>query len=184
MEQTLGHDYLIVCPIAVSYYQFRGACRVVAESDAIGAREDSTAIMSVGRISNRSVAALAPKERPSFLWDDELSGFALKCMPSGHKAYIVQYRRGGRRGTTQRITLGKHGVLTPKEARREARRILGIVAPAAIPRTNGQKNGKEWRLLSCATCTWPKVVRPRRLRHWRRIAGASCATSSRCLGGE
>lgn len=96
--------------------------------------------MSIGRISNRSVAAFAPNERPSFLWDNELSGFALKCMPSGHKAYIVQYRRGGRRGTTQRITLGKHGVLTPEEARREARRILGVVAAGGDPAHERAKN--------------------------------------------
>jgi hypothetical protein len=96
--------------------------------------------MSVGRVSNRNVAALACGERPVFLWDDALSGFALKCLPSGRKVYIVQFRKGGRRGTTKRITLGPRGVLTAEEARREARRILGLVAAGLDPAQEKARN--------------------------------------------
>ena len=40
----------------------------------------------------------------------------------------MQYRLGGRGSQTKRVTLGKHGVLTPEQARKLAREKLGEVA--------------------------------------------------------
>ena len=47
----------------------------------------------------------------------DMAGFGLRVRPSGHKAYVVRFRAGGR---THRVTLGPHGVLTPEAARRRA----------------------------------------------------------------
>ena len=41
---------------------------------------------------------------------------------------LTQYRLGGRGAPTKRLTLGKHGVLTPDEARKRAKEELGQVA--------------------------------------------------------
>ena len=49
---------------------------------------------------------------------------ALRVRPSGHKAYVVRFRAGGR---THRVTLGPHGVLTPEAARRRALAVLAEV---------------------------------------------------------
>ncbi len=62
-----------------------------------------------------------------FLWDDALSGFGVKATATAC-SYVVQYRLGGRGTQTKRITLGKHGVLTPDQARKLAREKLGEVA--------------------------------------------------------
>ncbi len=70
-------------------------------------------------------------ERELWVWDDELPGLALRVKPSGVKSYIVQYRNAQRR--PRKITLGRHGVLTPEEARRMARQTLAAIARGEDP---------------------------------------------------
>ncbi len=65
--------------------------------------------MATGRISKRSADALKPGERNKLLWDTALPGFGLKVTPAGGRTYLVQYRVGGRKGRTRRVTIGKHG---------------------------------------------------------------------------
>jgi hypothetical protein len=89
--------------------------------------------MAQGKISKRSVDALKPGERDSYLWDSELAGFGLKVTPAGRKVYLVQYRLGGRKGRTRRVTIGKHGTVTPDKAREAAKRLLGQVADGQDP---------------------------------------------------
>ncbi len=90
--------------------------------------------MATGKITNRSVAAATPGERDSYLWDSDLPGFGLKVTPTGHKVFLVQYRLGGRRGRTRRVTIGKHGApWTPDKARKAAKRTLGQVAAGEDP---------------------------------------------------
>jgi Arm DNA-binding domain len=88
--------------------------------------------MPWGRISKKSVDALscpASKDR-ELLWDDSLTGFGVAAYPQGRKAYVVQYRKGGR---SRRSTIGEHGRLTPEEARSEAKKLLGSVEKGEDP---------------------------------------------------
>ena len=84
-----------------------------------------------GKISKRAVDALIADARAAdaalFLWDAELPGFGVKATPSAC-SYVVQYRLGGRGAPSKRLTLGKHGALTPDEARKRAKEELGKVA--------------------------------------------------------
>ncbi len=89
--------------------------------------------MATGRISNRSVGAFKPSERVKLLWDSGLPGFGLKVTPAGGRTYLVQYRVGGRKGRTRRLTIGKHGTLTPDQARQRAKHVLGEVAAGKDP---------------------------------------------------
>lgn len=60
-----------------------------------------------------------------WVWDTELRGFGLRVRPSGHKAYVVEYRpgSGGRSVQKRRFTIGAHGSpWTPNAAREEALR--------------------------------------------------------------
>jgi len=83
-----------------------------------------------------------------FLWDSELRGFGISIEPTGTKTYFVRYRpKGhGRDGARRFYKLGRHGDITPDEARQQAKAILGQVAESGatrtlIPRQGGQDSG-------------------------------------------
>jgi integrase len=88
----------------------------------------------VVRLSKRTVDAAAPEARRFTVWDSELKGFGLVVQPSGIKSYIVRYRvGGGRTGTLKQMVLGRHGAVTPEEARSLARKALAAVARGDDP---------------------------------------------------
>jgi len=82
------------------------------------------------KLTKRIVDSIKPDVRETFAWDDELPGFGLRVKPSGIKTYLVQYRAGGR---TRRHAIGRHGVLAPDDARKEARRLLVAVERGSDP---------------------------------------------------
>ena len=45
-------------------------------------------------ITKRAVDALKPEARPFIAWDDRLTGFGVRVMPSGTKSFILNYRPG------------------------------------------------------------------------------------------
>lgn len=94
--------------------------------------------MPNGTISKRTVDAAAPDYRDWFLWDDDVPGFGLKVTPAGGKVYVFQYRlaRPGEAEKTaaRRYTIGKHGKLTPDQARKRAKELAGLVAQNVDPR--------------------------------------------------
>jgi len=64
-------------------------------------------------------------------WDTELSGFGLRVFPTGRKVYIVDYF--DKRRKQRRLSLGKHGVLTPDKARELAKDTLYSVRVGKDP---------------------------------------------------
>ena len=72
------------------------------------------------KITKKTIDAQAPSEKASYIWDGELSGFGLKILPTGRKTYLVQYRLGGRRGRTRRMTIGVHGKNPLRSSERKA----------------------------------------------------------------
>ena len=95
--------------------------------------------MATAHITKRAVDGARPASTDTYLWDDELSGFGLKVTPTGRKVYLVQYRLGGRKGRTRRVTIGQHGELTPTAARIEAKRLLGEIALGRDPASDRDK---------------------------------------------
>jgi integrase len=92
--------------------------------------------MTTGPITKSSVDALAcpaSKDR-EILWDggdrEAVRGFGVAAFRNGGKCYIAQYRKDGR---SRRTRIGEHGRLTPEEARKRARMILGAVEGGADP---------------------------------------------------
>lgn len=85
------------------------------------------------RITKKIVDALKPSKTDLFVWDQQIYGFGLKITPTGRKVFIAQYRVGGRRGPTKRVTLGIFGTLTVEQARQQARHILGQSAIGQDP---------------------------------------------------
>jgi integrase len=89
--------------------------------------------VATANITKRAVDAAKAHKTDGYLWDRELPGFGLKVTPAGRKVYLVQYRLGGRKGRTRRVTIGQHGQITPTFARAEAKRLLGEIAAGRDP---------------------------------------------------
>jgi integrase len=70
------------------------------------------------------------------VWDSELRGFGLRVLPTGVKAYVVQYRIGRR---SHRLTLGRHGALTAEQARELAQDALASVRKGIDPARQRQQ---------------------------------------------
>jgi len=93
--------------------------------------------MATGRISKTAVDTLVcgPEKDREVLWDDKNPGFGVVAYPSGAKVYVVQYRTAGR---SHRVKLGRHGKITPDQARDAAKVMLGKIVsgddPAAVRR--------------------------------------------------
>lgn len=89
-------------------------------------------------ITKRTVDAAKPAAKDHFIWDDDISGFGLKVTPAGGKVYVYQYRiaRPGQaeRTPAKRYTIGKHGNLTPDEARKRAKELAALVERGIDPR--------------------------------------------------
>lgn len=71
------------------------------------------------KITKRVIDALLPSERVHLLWDTDLTGFGCKVTPAGRKVYVLQYRTKQQtsKSAPKRLTIGKHGELTPDQAR-------------------------------------------------------------------
>lgn len=77
------------------------------------------------KLIKRNIDALLTPDKRHYVYDDELSGFALSVLPSGRKTFVAHYRLGGgRTGRQRRITIGVYGKITADEARTQAKEIL------------------------------------------------------------
>ena len=81
-------------------------------------------------ISRRTVEALKV-EKDTIFWDSELAGFGVRVHPTGRKVYIAQTRADGK--AAKRVTVGRHGVITPDEARRRAALIVARIKAGEDP---------------------------------------------------
>jgi integrase len=89
-------------------------------------------------ITKRAVDAARPTGAEYVVWDDTLSGFGLKVTPAGAKVYFYRYRlaRPGQAAQTSpsKYTIGKHGNLTPEQARKRAKELAALVEAGVDPR--------------------------------------------------
>jgi integrase len=68
----------------------------------------------MGKLTKRFIEAAPAKEKAYILWDGDIPGFGVRVMPSGRKAFVLQYRIGRRSRT---MSLGYTRVITPEKAR-------------------------------------------------------------------
>lgn len=94
--------------------------------------------MAKASISKTVVDSAKAGAKDYFIWDEKLSGFGLKVTPSGGKVYVLQYRiaRPGIASATapRRYTIGKHGKVTPDQARAKAKILVGMVTEGKDPK--------------------------------------------------
>ena len=98
------------------------------------------------RLTKRSVDGAKPKASRYYVWDTDVTGFGLMVTPVGSKSYVLQYRRPGlgRKANARRMTLGRHGELTPDQARKlAAAKLLQVKSgkdPTAPRSAEGEKS--------------------------------------------
>ena len=68
-------------------------------------------------ITKRTVESLSVADKDEVFWDRDLPGFGVRVYPSGAKVFVVQCRGSGR---SQRVTIGRYGLMTVEQARRKA----------------------------------------------------------------
>jgi len=94
--------------------------------------------MAHERIRKGVVDAAVPGGTEYVVWDDEVSGFGLKVTPAGAKVYFYRYRinRPGKAAQTSpsKYTIGRHGTLTPDQARKRAKELAALVSAGIDPR--------------------------------------------------
>ena len=96
------------------------------------------------KITKQAVESLKPGAKDLIMWDTELPMFGCKITPKGRRVYLLQYRIEGR---SRRYTIGIHGSLTTREARKIAKKLLHDIAlnrdPADAKKNKGdQTEGK------------------------------------------
>lgn len=86
------------------------------------------------KLTKRTIEALSTERRDELFFDSDIVGFGVRVSLGGAKRFILQYRMpGGRRATKRRVTIGEFGSVTVDQARREARRLLGLVSQGHDP---------------------------------------------------
>ena len=84
------------------------------------------------KLTQRAVIAEpADPSRDRYIWDNEVRGFGLRIKPTGVRSFMVQYRNSG--GISRRVTIGRLGVLTVEEARKQAKSLLADVTKGGDP---------------------------------------------------
>lgn len=85
------------------------------------------------KITQQNIKLLHPSRKTFEVFDTELRGFVLRVYPSGVISYYFTYRNVS--GRKARIFLGKHGTISPAQARAAAERYAGSVALGGDPAT-------------------------------------------------
>jgi integrase len=86
----------------------------------------------MGKLTKRSIEALAPREIDYIAWDNDVPGFGVRVMPSGRKSFVLQYRAGRR---SRRMVLGYVNVIAPERARGMAIQHLAALRQGVDPLT-------------------------------------------------
>ncbi|SFU09488.1 site-specific integrase [Mesorhizobium sp. YR577] len=95
------------------------------------------------KLSKLTVDSIEPTNKAVYYYDTDLTGFFLRVMPSGAKAWGYEYRVGsGRKGRKNRITIAAVGKVTPDEARKIARRHSAEVTLGKDPAAEKQAASK------------------------------------------
>lgn len=72
--------------------------------------------------------------RDIYKWDSSLPGFGVRAKATGTTSFMIQYRNEF--GKSRRHTIGRYGVMTLDEARKEARDLLSASSRGRDPRAD------------------------------------------------
>src|SRR5215813_11342001 len=98
-----------------------------------------------GKLTETAVSrAPVPATGQTMLWDNAVTGFAVRILPGGSRTFWFQYRTpGGRSGTNRMVRIGAFPTVTLADARKRARDLAGQVARGQDPA--GERAGAKRR---------------------------------------
>ena len=85
----------------------------------------------ISKLTKRSVEAIEATGSDAVYWDGGLTGFGVRVRASGRKTYVLQTRV---RGKLRWFTIGRHGPVTPDQARARALEFLALAVKGIDPR--------------------------------------------------
>jgi len=126
----------------------------------------------MGKITKRTIDALIASGSSKPMRDYDVRGFGARLNADGTVSYLLEYRAGRGRGfPVRRIVLGRHGTLTPEQAREMAKKHLARVLSGADPaaeRTASRKEMTVGDLLHHALAThWEPKKKPSTAKNFR-----------------
>ena len=111
-------------------------------------------------LTKKVVDSAEPVGGDATLWDREVPGFGLRVRASGARYYVFQYTQHGEK---RKITIGRHGApWTPDAARKEAKRLRGIVASNGDPATTRDAHRRAPTLKAFAATYLADHARPKK----------------------
>ncbi|MBT5243941.1 MAG: DUF4102 domain-containing protein, partial [Rhodospirillaceae bacterium] len=82
------------------------------------------------KLTKTVIEKATAKDKPYFLFDDQLAGFCARITPGGKKTYYVQYMVNKK---IKRVAIGAHSIFTTERARNQATIMLGEIKAGADP---------------------------------------------------
>lgn len=86
------------------------------------------------KLTKAAIAALAPRAKTYIEYDTVVAKLGIRVTPAGARSWTYEFRPGGgRRAAVRRMTLAAADKLSPEKARRQAKRLAGMVALGGDP---------------------------------------------------
>ncbi len=93
------------------------------------------------KLTKRNIDALhIPSKGQKIYWDSSIPNFCVRVTSTGVISYLLNYRFNGRE---RRYTIGRHGELTPTQARDEALRLKARIRSGNDPLAERKKSKLE-----------------------------------------
>ena len=101
------------------------------------------------RLNEKLIQATSPQDKAIELVDTPITGLILRVQPTGNKTFIYSYRN--LIGKRKRVTLGRHGLITLKQAKELTRLKSADVARGLDPQAEIQEQRIEAKRLEIST---------------------------------
>ena len=104
---------------------------------------------AAGNLTKTVVDNAQPSTKQYDIWDGGISGFGLRVFPAGTKTFILRYRpvEGGFKSSKRFMVIGRYGVITLEQARKQAWQILSRVTLGEDPVADRDERRKEMRIV-------------------------------------
>jgi integrase len=120
--------------------------------------------MPVTKLSLRGLKSIKPVTKPTIFYDEDLTGFGLKVLPTGARSWLIEYRpgEGGRRVSKRRMVFGTPKNLTPEQARQRASGLLAEVRFGSDPAASRREARAAESVKELMAAFMDNHVRPKR----------------------